>query len=124
MRQPSVLPKVLSGRGQLFQDERSPIDVRYQIVLAVPAIPALSTVPAIHAASTTAPAGAPSLPLTQATASGSLVVLNRADLWRIDPAAEYHLALPNGRRCRVSLHHDPYQPFTKYRILCPAQDLL
>ena len=61
--------------------------------------------------------------LPPAAASGSLIILNRADLWRIDLTAEYHLALANGRRCRVSLHHDPQQPFTKYRILCPAQDL-
>ena len=40
MRQIPDLPKVLSGRGQLFQDDRSPIDVRYQIVLAVvPTVP-------------------------------------------------------------------------------------
>ena len=35
MRSIPDLPKVLSGRGQLFQDDRSPIDVRYQIVMAV-----------------------------------------------------------------------------------------
>ncbi len=57
-------------------------------------------------------------------AIGHLVVLNRADIWRIDVTAEYQLALSNGRRCRVALHHDPHQPFTKYRIVCPTQDLL
>jgi len=119
MRQIPDLPKVLSGRGQLFQDDRSPIDVCYQIVIAV--VPA---VPTAHAALASVPAAAPQAHGKADHAIGHLVVLNRADVWRVDITAEYQLALTNGRRCRVALHHDPHQPFTKYRILCPAQDLL
>lgn len=123
MRPVPDLPKVLSGRGQLFQDDRSPIDVRYQIVMAV-----APAVPNAHAALAPAAPGvasaAPEVPGKVDHAIGHLVILNRTDVWRVDTAAEYQLALTNGRRCRVALHHDPHQPFTKYRILCPAQDLL
>ncbi|MFN8464484.1 MAG: hypothetical protein U0X20_03000 [Caldilineaceae bacterium] len=120
MRQSLELPKILSGYGQLFHDDRSPIDVRYQIVLPAPAVVRAQPV---HAARAAVPAAAPTLPPVPATASGSLVILNRAELWRIDLTAEYYLALANGKRCRVSLHHDAHQPFTKYRIVCSAQDL-
>ncbi len=123
MRQIPDLPKVLSGRGQLFQDDRSPIDVRYQIVLAV--VPIVPTAYAAHVP--VPPTVAPAAPQTHVKtdqAIGHLVILNRADVWRVDITAEYQLALTNGRRCRVALHHDPHHPFTKYRILCPTLDLL
>lgn len=125
MRQSPALPRIFSGRGQLFQEDRPPIDVRYQIVLAaIPALAAVSKQPFKSAAPDPAPALAPQVGSDPDSANGHVVVLDRADLWRIDTAAEYQLALTNGRRCRVTLHHDPHQPFTKYRILCPAQDLL
>ena len=119
MRQIPDLPKILSGRGQLFQGDRSPIDVRYQIVLAV--VPTVTAAPAAHAP--VPPTVAQALVKTD-QAIGHLVILNRADVWRVDITGEYQLALTNGRRCRVALHHDPHHPFTKYRILCPTQDLL
>lgn len=121
MRHIRELPKILSGYGQLFQEDRAPIDVRYQIVLSVLGVPAAS---AAHAAATSAPEVAPRLAAHTDQASGHLVVVNRADIWRIDTAAEYQLALANGRRCRVVLHYDPHQPFTKYRIMFRSQDLL
>lgn len=125
MRQPANLPRILSGRGQLFQEERPPIDVRYQILLAfTPALPAVPALPFTPAAPGGVPSVAPRVPAGTDNAIGHVVVLNRADLWRIDIAAEYQLALTNGRRCRVTLHHDPHQPFTKYRIWVPSQDLL
>ena len=119
MRQIPELPKVLSGRGQLFQDDRSPIDVHYQIVLAV-----VPTVPTAHAAHAPVPPSVAQAHVKTDQAIGHLVILNRADVWRVDITAEYQLALTNGRRCRVALHHDPHHPFTKYRILCPTLDLL
>ena len=80
MRQPANLPRILSGRGQLFQEEHPPIDVRYQILLpltpALPAVPALPFTPA-------APGGvlsvAPRVPAGTDNAIGHVVVLNRAD---------------------------------------------
>jgi hypothetical protein len=123
MRPIPDLPKVLSGRGQLFQDDRSPIDVRYQIVLAVvPAVPSAHAAPA-PVPPAVAPA-VPGAPVKTDHAIGHLVILNRADVWRVDSTAEYQLTLTNGRSCRVALHHDPPQPFTKYRILSPPHDLL
>ncbi len=104
-------PLVLTGRGQLFRDDCAPIDVRYRVLV---------TARAQHAAVPAAPRLAPNAE----GASGSLVVLNHADIWCVDVGAGYQLALANGKRCRVALQHDPHQPFTKYRILCSAEDLL
>ena len=119
MRHIPDIPKVLSGRGQLFLEDRPPIDVRYQIVLAV--VPAVPTAQAEFAP---APGSQPPAPVKKDQAIGHLLIINRADVWRVDANAEYQLALANGRRCRVALQHDPYQPFAKYRILCPCQDLV
>lgn len=119
MRHIPDLPKVLSGRGQLFQEDRPPIDVRYQIVLAV--VPA---VPSSQAALAPVSGLQPPASAKKDQAIGHLLIINRADVWRVDANVEYQLALANGRRCRVALQHDPYQPFAKYRILCPCQDLV
>lgn len=124
MRQTPELPRILSGRGQLFQADCPPIDVRYQIVLAgVPAVPPALTAHAVSAAARPVPAAATQVSAQSVHANGHLVVLSRADTWRIDSTADYQLALSNGRRCRVTLLHDPRQPFTKYRILVPSENM-
>ena len=66
MRQSLELPKVLSGYGQLFHADRSPIDVRYQIVLPAPVV--LRPQP-VHAARAAVPAAASTLPSAPATAA-------------------------------------------------------
>jgi hypothetical protein len=110
--------KEISGHGQLLRDGRPPVAVRYYIVLS--ARPVLLRTPAsLHE-----PYATQSTQWEWDEAHGFITLRDEADAAELDPHGHGILLLSDGTRCSPSLFPDNSRPRMKYRVQCPARELM
>jgi len=101
-----------SGRGQLLREGRTPIPIRYYILLWA----RLSDAGVL--------AGPHETRWEWDRGQGFLTLLDETDTFEVDIRAKYTLVLNDGTRCVPTLAHDYSRPLMKYRIQCSPKDLL